>query len=329
MTCISCRMSFLNSKEQREHYKTDLHRFNLKRKVAELPPVTLEVFQQKVETTPSTSTPTTTQKNQPTRAGSDFKCGMCRKTFSSENAMLTHHKSKKHRDNLKNEEVKSAAHAGNQSPDDSQPMDESSSPQNSQDIQPADSSNTTSNDMKDEEATTAVSLDNMTDEERYEHHIKTARRFTLEECLFCRNKCSNLESNMEHMASVHGFFVPDVEYLSDLEGLIKYLGELIAVGYMCLHCGDKSRFNSVKAAQNHMTDMNHCKFSYEGNEAEFEDFYDFSRDYEKTEDGQIVLHKKELDPNIIVTDAGTYHWRGKEDHWTSFSSSILSTELQA
>lgn len=27
------------------------------------------------------------------------------------------------------------------------------------------------------------------------------------------------------MTKVHSFFIPDVEYLSDLKGLIKYLGE--------------------------------------------------------------------------------------------------------
>ena len=33
---------------QKAHYKTDWHRYNLKRKVADLPPVTAENFQQRV-----------------------------------------------------------------------------------------------------------------------------------------------------------------------------------------------------------------------------------------------------------------------------------------
>jgi len=33
---------------QKTHYKTDWHRYNLKRKVADLPPVTAENFQQRV-----------------------------------------------------------------------------------------------------------------------------------------------------------------------------------------------------------------------------------------------------------------------------------------
>ena len=33
---------------QKEHYKSDWHRYNLKRKVADLPPVTAENFQERV-----------------------------------------------------------------------------------------------------------------------------------------------------------------------------------------------------------------------------------------------------------------------------------------
>jgi hypothetical protein len=48
MTCRSCAVTF-DQQEQKAHYKSDLHRFNLKRKVANMPPVTQEVFDQKVQ----------------------------------------------------------------------------------------------------------------------------------------------------------------------------------------------------------------------------------------------------------------------------------------
>ena len=55
-TCITCRVMFadkdggegLAAELQKTHYKTDWHRYNLKRKVADLPPVTAENFQQRV-----------------------------------------------------------------------------------------------------------------------------------------------------------------------------------------------------------------------------------------------------------------------------------------
>lgn len=46
----------------------------------------------------------------------------------------------------------------------------------------------------------------------------------IEECLFCSHVSSSLETNLEHMTVKHSFFLPDAEYISDLEGLIVYLG---------------------------------------------------------------------------------------------------------
>lgn len=47
-TCISCGLAFNSAEGQREHYVTDLHRYNAKRRIANLPPVTADVFNQKV-----------------------------------------------------------------------------------------------------------------------------------------------------------------------------------------------------------------------------------------------------------------------------------------
>ena len=47
----------------------------------------------------------------------------------------------------------------------------------------------------------------------------------MEECLFCSHVSASLEKNIKHMSGSHSFFLPDTEYLSDLEGLISYLGK--------------------------------------------------------------------------------------------------------
>ena len=46
-TCITCHVAFLSADIQRHHYKSDWHRYNLKRKVVSLPPVTVEEFQRR------------------------------------------------------------------------------------------------------------------------------------------------------------------------------------------------------------------------------------------------------------------------------------------
>ena len=48
----------------------------------------------------------------------------------------------------------------------------------------------------------------------------------IEECLFCSKISKSLEANVKHMTSDHSFFLPDMDYLVDLEGLISYLGML-------------------------------------------------------------------------------------------------------
>lgn len=44
------------------------------------------------------------------------------------------------------------------------------------------------------------------------------------DCLFCSQRSRSLLKNVAHMTKVHSFFIPDVEFLLDLKGLIRYLG---------------------------------------------------------------------------------------------------------
>ena len=91
-TCLTCHVLFEDADNQREHYKTDWHRYNLKRKIVELQPVTKEVFKQKVDFQ--------TQKKDEKVSGGKIStsCQICNKKFSSEKAFENHVKSKKHRD---------------------------------------------------------------------------------------------------------------------------------------------------------------------------------------------------------------------------------------
>jgi pre-60S factor REI1 len=51
------------------------------------------------------------------------------------------------------------------------------------------------------------------------------------------------------------FFIPDHEYLIDLDGLLRYLGLKIAQGHVCLFCNNKGRnFHSMDAVRKHMVE---------------------------------------------------------------------------
>jgi len=55
------------------------------------------------------------------------------------------------------------------------------------------------------------------------------------------------------MTKIHSFFIPEIEYLVDLRGLIKYLGEKISVGNVCLYCNGRGKgMKSLEAVRKHM-----------------------------------------------------------------------------
>ncbi|KFV39278.1 Zinc finger protein 622, partial [Tyto alba] len=87
-TCITCRVAFKDADIQRAHYKTDWHRYNLKRKVADMPPVTAENFQERVLAQRAVAE----EQNKITAT----YCTVCSKRFSTFNAYENHLKSKKH-----------------------------------------------------------------------------------------------------------------------------------------------------------------------------------------------------------------------------------------
>lgn len=101
--------------------------------------------------------------------------------------------------------------------------------------------------------------EDMTEEEinaKIDEKIKTARRLEETECLFCNHNADTFEDNMQHMTIQHSFFIPDIEYLVDLKGLIKYFGEKLSIGNTCLYCNGKGReLRSLEAVRKHMVSI--------------------------------------------------------------------------
>lgn len=95
---------------QREHYKEDWHRYNLKRKVASIPPVTLEEFELRAKEH--------REQSQNVNRDESQYCKYCSKLFNTKNAFDNHLNSKKHK--LSQEryiENKEEEHSGNSDTD--------------------------------------------------------------------------------------------------------------------------------------------------------------------------------------------------------------------
>jgi len=200
------------------------------------------------------------------------ECIICKKRYASQNQYEQHLNSNKHKEALERDNTKktfiptTSLEVGNNSAESSvnDKKDEVEKPVNNENhavIEPESGSEPIEK----------------TEEQLIEEKIANAKILEITDCLFCRNKAEDLESNINHMAKIHGFFIPDIEYLQNLEGLISYLGEKISIGNVCLYCNETGRaFHSMESVQAHMRDQSHCKLKYEEEIDEYEDFYDFS-----------------------------------------------------
>jgi pre-60S factor REI1 len=154
-----------------------------------------------------------------------------RKTFGTPNSFNNHIQSKKHKETV----AKAASHP------------QKTAPKDTAEQKPA--------------TVDLVADENMSESEVNEiidKRISEAVRLTELECLFCTEKSDTFDDNITHMTKVHSFFIPDIEYLVDLRGLIKYLGEKISVGNVCLYCNGKGRaIRSLEAVRAHMVSWEH------------------------------------------------------------------------
>ena len=55
-------------------------------------------------------------------------------------------------------------------------------------------------------------------------------------CLFCPHPSTTAQESLVHMRAAHSFTIPEVEYLVDLDGLLRRLGEEIGTWNVCICC---------------------------------------------------------------------------------------------
>ena len=265
LTCLACRVIFDDADAQRTHYKTDWHRYNLKRKIAELPPVTFGEFNRIVQFH--------TEKREEKLQEKVLACQVCSKSFSSDNAYENHLKSKKHKEQSSKSTLDSKKKITNSTKKKQgtkvKPKAGYMPPLESYEVEEDDSDEW--EDVDEEE----IDEEDVCDEDEVSEALPPMF------CLFCPHESISIEDNFRHMTKSHSFFIPDFKFVVDLEGFFIYLGAKVGDGKVCLKCNNHSRqFLSTRACQSHMTDKGHCMLDTEGNAMlEYSDFYDFSPSY--------------------------------------------------
>lgn len=252
--------------------RTDWHRYNLKRRVTSLPPISSEVFADKVIAAQASSSAAAT------KAAYEKTCTACEKTYFSENAFYNHVGSQKH---LKQVAMlrKSRSGAG---------ADDSTSVVSSQ-ITTTAYTESESGEEEEEgiaEVTKNVQEITLKSESAEQPDGTTTKKIEvpLKRCLFCNYDSPTVLLNVSHMERIHNMFIPERKYLVDLDGLIAALFEKINIFQECLTC---SKFKSnVFGLQTHMRDKGHCTIPYHTEEEQLEigEFYDFRSTYSDEDD---------------------------------------------
>ncbi|KAG0645784.1 pre-60S factor REI1 [Hyphodiscus hymeniophilus] len=294
-TCNSCQVAFRNSELQRGHMRSDWHRYNLKRRVTSLPPISSEVFTEKVLQAQASSTAAAS------KAAYEKNCAVCVRTYFSENAYQNHLGSQKHRAKLaavgdrhddEISSVMSSTFSLGEPTTMNEPVEEVIDSEAEEEFnEVVESIKKTS--LKDAASTTRRPSrpHHSADVDEETESVATASSATvagdvpsMKRCLFCNYDSPSVELNALHMERIHGMFIPEKPYLVDLEGLIGSLNEKIYEYHECLYCGKLKP--SVFGLQTHMRDKGHCKIPFftEEEQLEIGDFYDFTSTYSDVED---------------------------------------------
>ena len=126
--------------------------------------------------------------------------------------------------------------------------------------------------------------------------------FSLQRCLFCNYDSPTFKLSVLHMTRYHGMFIPEQNYLVDLEGLVAWLHGKIFKGHECLYCHKLK--GSAEGIQTHMRDKGHCMIAFEseGDMIDVGQFYDFSSTYSDQEDSDEDMDgaTEELDGGVQV-----------------------------
>ncbi|KAL5600933.1 hypothetical protein BROUX41_005767 [Berkeleyomyces rouxiae] len=286
-TCNTCRIGYRAPDLQKAHMRSDWHRYNLKRRVAGLPPIASETFSEKVLQAHAAS------NAEAEKAYFEKFCDACQKNYSSENSYNNHLHSAKHKHN-QNALRRAAAAAAK-----SDALEQSTIASSTFSLGEPIKKEIPAVDLHgDEDAVdkvtnaiskTAISEEPKEDAEMTAKELEASSNSStapVETCLFCNLVSSDIDANVLHMERTHGTIIPEKPYLVDLSGLITHLYKRIQEDMACLVCL-KVKSNAF-AVQTHMRDTSHCMipFTTEEEQLDIGDFYDFRSTYSDDEEDE-------------------------------------------
>lgn len=312
-TCNTCGIKFVTADLQRQHMKTDWHRYNLKRRVASLPSISSDVFAEKI------------LSQQQVEEGSDdeedeFGFFIQRRHRSTNGKQPT-------KKSLKQQARFDALKRGRGLLGQNAILIRTESPANSvvsefSEFSLGDSTHlTTDNESTGSELNYSATDSEFTDldhshDEEIDSEDETGSDSELDEleilpittCFFCGKNNKEIENNVKHMFNNHGLYIPERSYLVDLEGLLTYLSEIFTYENECLVCGFEGK--NLESIRQHIYNKGHCKIPYETKEekAFISQYYNFSvdkREKKKSSEKKVAFAESQDDDDEVIVDLKT------------------------
>ncbi|KAG6548837.1 hypothetical protein Mapa_009599 [Marchantia paleacea] len=331
LACNACNVEFQDESGQKSHYRSDWHRYNLKRKVAGVPGVTEGLFNLRLEALAA-------EKKKAEGQRLLYKCSLCGKEYSTEKAHTQHLQSKLHISKAASLADSSGAGVAVVRPAPARPVKEQVPVvEPREEEEETESSDEDWEEVDGDEAEDAV-MELRGNEDGSDDRAGSSGEVIDEEwdasrCFICDfQPDGSIEGCVEHMHKVHGFFLPDAEFLKDPQGMLSYLGLKVTKGFMCLFCDDRGkRFQSLEAVRKHMVSKSHCKLRYGDGEGaaeeELEEYYDFSSSYVGPDGKQLVKIEDGDDAPAVLISGGLELMLKGDDAEGKATRTIGSREL--
>lgn len=139
--------------------------------------------------------------------------------------------------------------------------------------------------------------DTATSDKEKEKTVADEPVLELVDSMFDTYRAESFEANIKYMSEKHDFFIPNLEYVVDLEGLVRYLQLKVGNFFTCLRCN--KAFYSLEAVRAHMDDKAHKAVDYsDDGQLELGEFYDFSSTY--PDNDMITDEERDADLTMAV-----------------------------
>jgi pre-60S factor REI1 len=233
LICNACQSPIASDAERATHYKSEWHRYNVKRRCAGLTSIPQSLFDSQLAALQS-------KKAAESAAKSSQRCAACKKSFQTASAFQAHLQTKKH---LKKVEKQNDAAEEDGEEDEDDEMGSAEKPAAAASAASAAAAPSVATPGAAASAKKPVKAESKHDDgsddedamsDDGEDEEEEGEAIPLLSCLFCAKSFPSVQASVEHMLKQHGFFIPFVENLVDLEGLLTYLGEKIGIGHVCL-----------------------------------------------------------------------------------------------